>query len=247
MLKISSISITKINKVILSFVLIVVVSGCKSTPKATMSTLRLNSPEISSEPLRVNLAVGLGSRSETYLEDGNSDEDDIALFGRASITFASGWQISIQDESDDAQSLAIQYQFYGEYADKADKGNFSQSLRLGYERKETDLDYREIYWQHDSDIFDIYWILGYRLSKNLIVYGGPFYYSGNLDGYYQAKLSEQRQVLDEDGELYGSNIALEYRFDNGFGVASEIVISETSWGEFSHGSSNLNVKFDYQF
>jgi hypothetical protein len=229
---------------LLSFIAL---SGCKSTPKASLSTLRLNNPEINSEPLKVNLALGIGSRSETYLEDGNNDGDDLSSFGRASITVAKGWQISFQDESYDAQSLAIQYQFYGEYADKSDEGNLSQSLRLGYERKETDLDYGDIHWQHKRDIFDLSWILGYRFSKNLIVYGGPFYYSGSLDGYYQAGLNEQEQTLEENGEQYGGNIAIEYRFDNGFGLATELVVSESSWGKYSHGSSNVNVKFDFQF
>lgn len=233
---------------ILSFALVAVLTGCESTPKATMSTLRLNNPEVSSEALQVNLAVGLGSRSETYLENGHDDGEDYSVFGRGAISMSNGWQISVQGESDDAKSLAIQYQFYGEFADKADKGNLSQSLRLGYERNETSFSSGDnSLWKHESDIFDISWILGYRLSKNVIVYGGPFYYTGNLDGDYQNDRSEQREALEEDGEQYGGNIAIEYRFDNGFGVASEFVISETSWGNYSHASSNANIMFDFQF
>jgi len=231
-----------------------VLSGCNSTPKASMSTLRLNNPEVNSKPLKVNLAVGHGSRSEIYLEDENTDSDDINVFARASVSISNGWQVSIQDESDEAYSVAVQYQFYGDNADKADRGNFSQAIRLGYEGKvsgrgdkDTNLE-NNTYWEHKTNIFDISWILGYRFNKNLIMYGGPFYYNGSLKGQYKPEL-EQSQIieLDEDGKQYGANVAIEYRFNNGIGLSGEFIVTEASWGDYSHGSSNANFKFDYQF
>jgi len=84
-----------------------------------MSTTRFDNHEVSREPLKVNLAVGLGGRTTLTIEDdlNNVDGTNIYDFYRGNITTFKGLEISISSNGDSATRVGIKYQFYGTHID----------------------------------------------------------------------------------------------------------------------------------
>ena len=264
-----------------------------------MSNMRFDNPEVSSKPLKVNLATGFSSRTILEIEsrtanDLSTDDDgtEINDYVRGSITAAEGIEISITRDSDQATHLGVKYQFYGEHSDKSNKGNFSQAITLGYEQNSSTDSYASLnsvaptectelictfsreeantYWEHDANIYDIAWVLGYKLSEKSIIYGGPFYQWGNINGYkgintqyitqeypnseagefttQESSYSKDIQLkLDSSGYMLGANLAVEHRFSFGLGFAAEVVVSKMSWDKYSISDTGINLKMDYQF
>lgn len=228
-----------------------------------MSSTRFDNPEVSSEPFSVNLALGHGGRTSLTVEENidNSDGTEIYGFARGNITAAKGLEISIRSDDDSATRVGVKYQFHGDYSNQSTIGNLSQAIAIGFERNTTtgqnyfysncDNNFCEpIYqvgtWEHDTDIYDIAWIVGYKFAQRDIVYGGPFYQWGGLQGYKTIADAYQEQ-LNSDGYMFGANIAIEHRFSFGMGLAGEIVQSQLRWNGFSKSDTSFNFKIDYQF
>ena len=245
---------------IISLLLCTVISACSSHPvTVSMSTTRFDNPEVSSEPLKVNLAVGLGGRTTLTIEDdlNNVDGTDIYDFYRGNITALKGLEISIRSDADSATRVGIKYQFYGAHTEQSTKGSLSQAFTLGYERNTTSKlehlddsynDYvnSESYWEHDTDVYDIAWVVGYKFTQRAIIYGGPFYQWGQLKGY-KTITNASTEALNSNGYMLGANIAIEHRFSFGMGLAGEIVYSNLDWGNYSQSDTAFNFKIDYQF
>lgn len=254
----------RLSALLLLFMLL---SGCANHPvTVSMSTTRFDNPEVSSEPLNVNLALGSGSRTTLNIEndDQNYSGTDPYLFARGNITAAKGLELSITSDEDSATHFAIKYQFYGAHAEQSIVGNFSQAFTLGYEKNtsneqySSDGDYIDCasfycdyvanpgYWQHDTDVYDVAWVLGYKFADRDIVYGGPFYQWGQLNGYKTIN-NGATESLKSDGYMIGANLALEHRFSFGMGLAGEIVYANLNWGKYSQNDTSFNFKIDYQF
>jgi hypothetical protein len=251
----------------ISLLLFTFLSACSSSPiTVSMSTTRFDNPEVSSEPLTVNLALGHGGRTTLAIE-GNSDYIDgteIYGFARGNITAAKGLEISVRSDDDSATHIGLKYQFYGAHTEQSTKGNFSQALTLGYERNNTSKQYSTYNhnwscdelscddtsttnsWEHDTNVYDIAWVVGYRFAKRDIIYGGPFYQWGQLEGY-KAIANTSTEDLKSNGYMLGANIAIEHRFSFGMGLAGEVVYSNLDWGNYSQSDTSFNFKIDYQF
>lgn len=246
-----------------SLILSVLLSACSTNPvTVSMSTTRFDNPEVSSEPLKVNLALGSGGRTTLNIEtnDKNYSGTDAYVFARGHITAAKGLEISISTDNASATHVGIKYQFYGAHTEQSTKGNFSQAFTLGYERNTTNefyysggdyIDCESLYcnyvadsgyWQHDTEVYDIAWVLGYKFSARDIIYGGPFYQWGQLNGY-----NNSTELLESDGYMIGANLAMEHRFSFGLGLAGEIVYANLNWDHYSQNDTSFNFKIDYQF
>ena len=231
-----------------------------------MSTTRFDNPEVSSESLKVNVALGLGSRTNLAIEDTSYHTDGTEVYGfvRGNITAAKGLAISVKTDDDSATHIGLKYQFYGANTEQSSKGNISQAFTLGYERNTTNAHYytsgnyskcHNFYcdyvsnaadWEHDTDVYDIAWVVGYKLAERSIIYGGPFYQWGQINGYKKiANIAEEK--LNGNGYMIGANIAIEHRFSFGMGLAGEIVYSNLDWGQYSQSDTAFNFKIDYQF
>lgn len=204
-----------------SCLLILILSGCKAT-ETSLSTTRLDSPEISGERYDVKVTVGGGTRAEVNLtgaQEGSVDflfgsslpaEDtselapvitgeDPAPFAKVGLSIAPKWEVSFSSQYDN--KLSLKYQFQGDSANTAKKGNYSQAVSFGvalYEDENFDtreglaaelneFDIRddrviERNFRQDTFVFDLAWIHGYRLTDQFIVYGGPYAMFGNLNG-----------------------------------------------------------------
>lgn len=253
--------------------LLITLSACSTNPvSVSMSTTRFDNPEVSSKPLKVNLALGHGGRTKLIIEDKHDDYDssgtNLTGFYRGNITAAKGLEISVRGDEDSAAHVGIKYQFYGAHTEQSTKGNLSQALTLGYERNSTkeqhssggyysDCDgYYCDYvtergsWQHDADIYDVAWVVGYKITSRDIIYGGPFYQWGELNGdknITNTTTNATTKQLKSDGYMIGTNFAIEHRFSFGMGLAAEVVYSTIKWEKYSQSSGSFNFKIDYQF
>ncbi|PKG81331.1 hypothetical protein CXF85_17800 [Colwellia sp. 75C3] len=250
-----------------SLSLSLLLSACSSNPvTVSMSTTRFDNPEVSSEPLKVNLAVGHGGRTTLAIEDNLSHYDGTEVYGFASgnITATKGLEISVRNDEDSATHIGLKYQFYGAHTEQSSKGNISQAFTLGYERNTTGEQYSTYndnwscdefscdsttntsVWEHDTNIYDIAWVVGYKFAARDIIYGGPFYQWGQLSGY-KASSNAPTEELKSKGYMVGANIAIEHRFSFGMGLAGEIVYSNLDWGNYNQSDTAFNFKIDYQF
>jgi len=250
--------------IITCLLLSILLSACSTNPvNVSMSTTRFDNPEVSSEPFKVNLALGHGGRTFLTIEDDpyNYDGTEIDGFARGNITAAKGLEISVRSDDDSATRVGLKYQFYGAHTEQSIRGNLSQAFTLGYERKATTEQnysynncgssycepvYERGVWEHDTNIYDVAWVVGYRFAKRDIIYGGPFYQWGELQGY-KAIANTTTEELNSDGHMIGANIAIEHRFSFGMGLAGELVYSKLSWSNFSETDTSFNFKIDYQF
>ncbi len=228
-----------------------------------MSTTRFDNPEVSSEPLTVNLALGHGGRTSVTVEDDPDNYDGTKTYGfaRGNITAAKGLEISVLGDEDSATRVGLKYQFYGAHTEQSTIGNLSQAFTLGYEKNTTteqynfynscdalycEPEYESGMWEHDTDIYDVAWVVGYKFAERDIIYGGPFYQWGDLQGYKTIH-NTTTEALKSDGDMIGANIAIEHRFSFGMGLAGELVYSKLSWKGFSETDASFNFKIDYQF
>ena len=245
----------------------ILLSACSSNPvTVSMSTTRFDNPEVSSEPLKVNLAVGHGGRTTLTIEENSYNYDGTEVYGFASgnVTAAKGLEISVRNDDDSATHIGIKYQFYGANTEQSSQGNISQAFTLGYERNSTSDEYYsdsyvtdcdELYcgytydtgvWEHDTNVYDIAWVVGYKFAERDIIYGGPFYQWGQLKGYKSLSNATTKE-LKSHGYMVGANIAIEHRFSFGMGLAGEIVYSNLDWGNYNQSDTSFNFKIDYQF
>ncbi|TLU66775.1 hypothetical protein FE810_04505 [Thalassotalea litorea] len=248
---------------LLPFVL--TLGACKSTPELSFNPKRFDSPEVYSQPLKVNIATGFTARSlividryedlndhtiDSQVREKNYGDDEVILFASADVTAGNGWEFSLSGA--DSLKAAVKYQFYGEHSENSDIGNLSQAVTLGYERHQKD----EADWHQKSDIIDIAWVVGYRALAKGIIYGGPFIQWGKADGQVNAyELSPEtgdRFLAEEinfsrNGTFLGLNIAYEHRFNFGLGWGIEFVTYTNKWGDDDKADQMLNLMLDYQF
>jgi hypothetical protein len=244
-------------------------AGCQSTPQTTMPTYRLNSPEVNSTALKIKIGGGTGNESSinlnTYKEgdlvDINSNTvNNLTPFAQVSIVAVKGLKFVVSDDT--GLGIKALYQFYGLNADNTVEGNFSQALSLGYltndDQGDYDLDYDSLYpyydshWKQKTKIIDFAWISGYRINADFLIYGGPFFQRGKskVTETLSALTNEVDKIVSKKqhkGNLYGANIAFEYRLNFGLGFTGEVVYSKAEWSKSTINGASFNFKVDYQF
>ena len=130
-----------------------IITACNST-STSLSTVRLDRPEVSSQKYDTRMNMGFGGRASVELTESNivtyslgdaiidSSESvsfnpsaefvDAEAYANISTTVAPRIEISLST-IDDAK-FAIKYQFYGDTSDTAKAGNYSQAISLGLAR-----------------------------------------------------------------------------------------------------------------
>ena len=254
----------------------IVLSACNSTPIVTTSATRFDNPEVSGEPLSVNVALIVGSRTELSIAqdpEKNVTEPSFPIIS-GNITAGKGLEISVsKDES--ATHFGVKYQFYGEHTEQSTDGNFSQAFTIGFERNGTsdnfdtpcsDLpSYSECSINSDSDVFEIintgdsvsgHWELNTNIYDIAWVLGYKFTDRDIIYGgpFYQwgdlvgySEIGNTSKSFNSDGYMVGTNLAIEHRFDFGMGLGAEVVFSKFNWGNDALTSSAFNFKIDWQF
>jgi hypothetical protein len=239
-------------------------TGCTTlAPKVHLNSYRLENPEVASTPLKVNIATGIVTDTELTVQDTTEDNIDgaeIRLLGKLGVTLAKGLQFSLSHSRSDRYRLSGKYQFYGDNADLATQGNFSQAISLGYSNGVTAETERttseEVYnagnylnWELTTHTVDIAWILGYRLTDNVMLYGGPFVGYSMSKGTRFKDSPQFEKTLNLSGYMPGANLVFEYRFDMGLALSKEVLIYTNQWegGKYSFSSHSFNFKIDYQF
>ncbi|MEW6993500.1 hypothetical protein AADZ84_04415 [Colwelliaceae bacterium MEBiC 14330] len=238
-------------------------TGCTTiAPKVHLDSYRLENPEVASTALKVNIATGLVTETQLTVQDTTGDNDDgadINLLGQLGMTVAKGLQFTLSNTSSMAR-LSAKYQFYGNNADLATQGNFSQAISLGYANGETsneelmpgayESDAQNYFaWDLETHTIDVAWILGYRITHNFMIYGGPFVGYSMSKGTRFKDSPQFEKTLNLSGYMPGANLAFEYRFDMGLALSLEALTYENRWegGKYSFSDSVLNFKIDYQF
>jgi hypothetical protein len=242
-----------------------IVTGCKNldlAPKANLNAYRLENPEVVSKPLKLNLAAGVVTVNQLTVQLTDEESDNSYNFDpllNLGVSLSKGLQFSLSN-SPGSYRLSAKYQFYGNHADLATQGNFSQAFSLGYANTDTSDEERlpgvdrysgdkYLNWELTSRTIDIAWILGYRMTHNFMVYGGPFYGYSVAKGTRFKDSAVFEKALDLSGHMTGANLALEYRFDMGLALSLEALTYNNRWegGEYSFSDATLNFKIDYQF
>ncbi len=239
-------------------------TGCTTiAPKVHLDSYRLENPEVASTPLKVNIATGIVTDTELTVQDTTEDNIDgaeIRLLGKLGVTLAKGLQFSLSHSRSDRYRLSGKYQFYGDNADLATQGNFSQAISLGYAHGVTSDTERvidaESYsaknyfdWELTTHTIDIAWILGYRMTDNFMLYGGPFIGYSMSKGTRFKDSAQFEKTLNLSGYMPGANLAFEYRFDMGLALSLEALTYNNRWesDKYNLSGSVLNFKIDYQF
>ncbi len=238
-------------------------TGCANLapPKVYFNAYRLENPEVVSKPFKVNIATGVVATNQLTVPDtyegaqetdiANEDEVDTSFLGELGMTLGKGIQLSLSG-NESVSRYSAKYQFYGNNADLATQGNFSQAISLGYsDSKKSNEEFSQDYfaWEMSTHTVDIAWILGYRMTHNFMVYGGPFYGYGVAKGTRYKDSAEFKKALDLSGRMTGANLAFEYRFDRGLALSLEALTYNNRWkgGKYNLSDSVLNFKIDYQF
>jgi hypothetical protein len=246
-------------------------TGCANLapPKVHLNSYRLENPEVVSKPFKVNIATGVVATNQLTVPDtdgalqdtdrGNEDEVVTGFLGELGMTIAKGLQLSLSG-NESVSRYSAKYQFYGNNADLATQGNFSQAISLGYSDSESsseefipgayESDAQDYFaWELTSHTVDIAWILGYRMTHNFMVYGGPFYGYSVAKGTRFKDSAVFEKALDLTGHMSGANLAFEYRFDRGLALSLEALTYKNRWegGKYNLSDSVLNFKIDYQF
>lgn len=280
-----------INLILVVCASTMLLSGCLSS-STSLSTMRMDRPEVSANKYALTTKVGLGGRKTVKLTTpygsgkktpptiSNSFDGNVDISPAVSLGITPLPRLEVSISSLDDAKISVKYQFSGDSADKAKQGNFSQAVSVGFSRynestsisnsyDSTDYsveppvtEYRTVSnsFEHDTYAVDAAWILGYRLTNNMLVYGGPFYINGNLSGEHtftsaradNAQMNNQTVEetllnLDSSGSMLGANVALEYKFDFGLFLTAEVSFNRMEWEDASDSSANGAVIIGYQF
>lgn len=248
-----------------------ILTAC-SNPRGyiTHNETRLMNPEVSNQQWAGRLAVGRDARSQVITdvrehnnESFSSSPDDEFLFTEIALA-KSG--VELFHRSSQGETIGIKYQFSGQHSEAAQSGNIAQAIAFSVEfSNENEGSYYRYndnacivdepchpsdtstyeHWQNKTKTLDLAWIGGYRINKNLIIYGGPYIQYGKI--YINSDSQDYELLSDQSARKLGLSLALEHRFNNKIGVAAEIVGSNTKWHNRSLSNTGASFKVDYQF
>lgn len=267
--------VLKSKRILLTILCCFWIFGCNSTsPHVYVENSRLHSPEVNNKPFK--LVVSLKSVTETRLETNTQNKDtenDIRIALETDLSLSNGFEVSYL--VGEPSIYALKYQFSGASKDTSDKGNFSQAIRFARQNGDElsgrysleDSDDSSVKWKQQAKLWELSWILGYRLSKKSLVFGGPFYLWGSIkgeqvfnihqmDNSYQIYtpaipsgdiISQRTEFLNNDIKIIGANVALQYDFNADWLLAAEIIYSNVDWQVDDDKTTNFNFKVSYEF
>ncbi|AOT06915.1 hypothetical protein [Pseudoalteromonas luteoviolacea] len=242
---------------------LIVLSGCESTPpEADPGSVRLDSPEVHSQPFNVKLAIGSDKGRSIPIDDSPLGSNEAGHYASAEMSLGGGFSAKYQVGK--AVKGSIKYQLSGQNAETAQAGNISHAITLGYltdhesgreKGKNDDSPSRD--WELDHDLIDVAWITGYRLSEDFLVYGSVFYQFGEIDGAYYSTYIEGcgesrapecvQSRFSDDGSAYGLSLSVEYAITKHFLYSLEVSHSRTNWFNRNENDTLVNGNITYQF
>ncbi|ESP92661.1 MULTISPECIES: hypothetical protein [Pseudoalteromonas] len=240
-------------------------TGCFSTPEADTGSVRLDSPEVHSQPMKVKMAIGLDKGQPIPISDSPLGSNDTGVYASLEMSLGGGFAAKVQTGK--ALKTTLKYQFSGQHAESAQAGNVSHAITLAYltdEESGTDFETGEYInedskrdWKLDHDLIDIAWITGYRLSPEALLYGSIFYQTGEIDGtYYRSTFGGcaerhapecAQSTFSDDGSAYGLSVSFEYAFTKSFLGSLELVHSRSNWFNRNEDDTLVNGNLIYQF
>lgn len=252
-------------------------------PHTSLSLVRFESPELSAKPLSVQLNQGLSedrvvtlsNNQQSQVSYGCSQPDWTSADGsceheyaflRGSLAVAKGLEVAYTKHAD--HRISVKHQFAGQHRESAAEGNWSQAVVVGYSWQQNDYDRAtfdllhssspDIYlthsrWEQKTTGYDIGYVLGYRVSPRLLIYGGPYLYKGKLKGEQFLTLTENNSEteliidLDSTGRKLGLNLALQFNFGKYFVLQTEVVSSRLTWANVNKQANQINIMAGVQF
>lgn len=252
-------------------------------PHTSLSLVRFESPELSATPLSVQLNQGLSedrvvtlsNNQQSQVSYGCSQPDWTSADGsceheyaflRGSLAVAKGLEVAYTKHAD--HRISVKHQFAGQHRESAAAGNWSQAVVVGYSWQQNDYDRAtfdqlhssspDIYlthsrWEQKTTGYDIGYVLGYRVSPRLLIYGGPYLYKGKLKGEQFLTLTENNSEteliidLDSTGRKLGLNLALQFNFGKYFVLQTEVVSSRLTWANVNKQANQINIMAGVQF
>lgn len=239
-------------------------TGCATTVSFTPQHFRMDRPEVDARPLRPSIGLGQVNQREVPLQNEVViKERESDLLGRIGLSLGHGVEFGVA-AAGQATRYSIKYQFAGQYAEFSDVGNWSQAISLATERFDSDESAQCAFcnegeydlWNAELALYDLAWILGYRPRTGWLIYGGPYYRFGEARGLWQGYPDNPASLntMKADGQIWGANLATEYRFQAGLGFTLEMVYANTRFdGQVptqsspSHSETFLNMVVDYRY
>ncbi|MBY6186927.1 hypothetical protein KUV89_09865 [Marinobacter hydrocarbonoclasticus] len=211
-------------------------SGCAASTVMAPQHFRMDRPEVDGRALRPSVGLGKVNAREVTLDAGQVIEEvESDLLGRLGLSLGNGVEFGAASAGN-ASRYSLKYQFSGSYAENEALGNWPQAVSIAVEHTNSDqfmactfcASADQDLWQMDLALYDVAWILGHRPSAGWLIYGGPYYRFGRLNGQWQS--SEQpgaSERLNGRTQIWGANLATEYRFQTGLGLTVEMVYANT--------------------
>ncbi|KZN52096.1 hypothetical protein [Pseudoalteromonas luteoviolacea] len=240
---------------------LIVLTGCQSTPpEADPGSVRLDSPEVHSQPFNVKLAIGTDKGRPIPIGDAPLESNESDFYASAEMSLGGGFSAKYQVGK--AVKWSVKYQFSGQHAETAQAGNISHAIAVGY-LSDQESGYGEYKnhnsatirgdWELDHDFIDIAWITGYRFSEDALIYGSAFYQFGEIDGAFYNSCSGPhtpecaQNHFSDDGSAYGLSVAVEYALTRYFLYSMEVSHSRFNWFNRNENDTLVNGNFIYQF
>lgn len=246
-------------------------SACSSTPEVQPRMARFDSPEVHSKPFKFKIAVGTDTSNDIPMLESERASEGSSSRVSAAMTLGYGVEIKYTDNGDD--KFGIKYQLLGAPLEEKVAGNFSLAASLGYIHSsrsesypyliETPDDQDELVersWKLKHDTYDAALIGGYRLHKQVLLYGSVFYQEGDIKGkiyltprsvysYEECTPSTNCSIeqFGGSGKSYGANLGLEYEILPWLVIAAEAVHHKAKWFKRSNDESAVNVGVEFRF
>ncbi|WP_333607547.1 hypothetical protein [Arsukibacterium sp.] len=187
---------------------------------------------------------------------------------RGAVAVAPGLEFTYTKHA--THRVSVKHQFAGQYREAAGSGNWSQAVVAGYNWQQADfadeLRFELISptggssngvqtnsWQQKTTGYDIGYVLGYRASPSLLIYGGPYLYKGALKGEQILTIAvdngQTQRIFDlkSSGQQLGANLALQFNLGQHFILQTELVSSQLRWQDAKKTASQFNVMVGVQF
>jgi long-subunit fatty acid transport protein len=245
--------------------IILLLTGCESSPEYNARMARLDNPEVHSEAFKFRTSIGSDGTHEISLDRSRKLGSGRAARIDTAMTLGKGFEAKYVYNG--FEKLSLKYQFYGAGRESASAGNWSHAVSLGYgEGKDDGYLYDDNYsWYQKVKFLDLALISGYRFNDSIQVYGGFFYQPGELDlEFYQYNRSKTagcesyynyeeppRECFinqhDLNGENYGFNLAVELKVFSNLYLTLEAVHGLASWYGIDNAETTANFNFAFYY
>ena len=246
-------------------------TACSSTPEVQPRMARFDSPEVHSKPFKFKIAVGTDTSNDIpMLESEPASEGSTT---RVSVAMTLGYGVEIKYTNNDDDKYGIKYQLFGAPLEEKVTGNFSLAASLAYIHSSRRESYPYLFensdeqdelvqrsWKLNHNTYDAALIGGYRLHKQVLLYGSVFYQEGDIKGkiyltppslnaYEECNASTNCSIeqFGGSGKSYGANLGLEYEILPWLVIAGEVVHHKAKWFKRSNAESAVNAGVEFRF